>query len=378
MIVDDRILLLIDDIYQAALDETLWPRVMQQLLEVTDSRAATFCVIDRSQQPRLPVLTTVNFEQRFMDEYLESMVPNDPTVQYIVAHPQKKIIHDSEFITEREKDRHFYYDWHHSFSDTRHRLAGMAHPAEDVQSGITLHRTRGQGDYENQHIERFQILNRHLERAVHIGFRLGTLGSMQVVSFDLLDRNPAATFVLDEKERVIFANHAGQLLAGAGEGLALSPRGLSLLHSLDNGKLQRLIAQALNRNEGGRDSLVGAMLALRPTGRRPFSILVSPLSRTSLSLTLARPAVLVIVADTDRHDLAPESLLRALFSLTPAEARLAARLATGEELRTAADRLGIGYATARTQLSVIFRKTETRRQGELIELLRSAIPRELI
>jgi DNA-binding CsgD family transcriptional regulator len=60
--------------------------------------------------------------------------------------------------------------------------------------------------------------------------------------------------------------------------------------------------------------------------------------------------------------------------MTSSEARLAARLAAGDELKTAAGELGIAYSTARTQLAAIFRKTETRRQGELVKVLLSSVP----
>ncbi|HEY4265004.1 MAG TPA: hypothetical protein VGM72_06775 [Micropepsaceae bacterium] len=102
---DDKILSAVEALYDAALDETLWPQAMGQIVEIPGSHAATFCVIDGSERPRLPVFATFNFEQRFIDDYLESMVFHDPTVQYIVAHPDRKIIHDAEFISEREKER---------------------------------------------------------------------------------------------------------------------------------------------------------------------------------------------------------------------------------------------------------------------------------
>jgi DNA-binding CsgD family transcriptional regulator len=44
-------------------------------------------------------------------------------------------------------------------------------------------------------------------------------------------------------------------------------------------------------------------------------------------------------------------------------------LANGQELKSAAEELGITYGTARSRLAQIFQKTETRRQGELIRLL---------
>src|SRR5262249_46880819 len=67
-------------------------------------------------------------------------------------------------------------------------------------------------------------------------------------------------------------------------------------------------------------------------------------------------------------------LLRCHFGLTPAEARLALHLVTGETLRSAALRLSITYETARTSLKNIFRKTGTCRQAELIILILAGLP----
>ena len=66
--------------------------------------------------------------------------------------------------------------------------------------------------------------------------------------------------------------------------------------------------------------------------------------------------------------------LRSHFGLTPAEARLALHLVTGETLRCAAAKLSISYETARTQLKNIFNKTKTRRQAELVILILTALP----
>jgi DNA-binding CsgD family transcriptional regulator len=66
--------------------------------------------------------------------------------------------------------------------------------------------------------------------------------------------------------------------------------------------------------------------------------------------------------------------LRWHFGLTPAEARLAFHLAGGETLRSAAVKLGISYETTRSSLKNIFKKTETRRQAELVIVILTALP----
>lgn len=374
MALDDDLLSLIGSFYDAAIDETLWSSAMERLIAVTGSQGATFCVLDSSDHTRQSIFTVVNFRKDHIDEYLDYMIPHDPTIQHIVAHPEQKIHHDSTFISEREKDRHPYFDWHHRFSDTRHRIAGIVHPAPGIFSGVTIHRTRAKGDFDPELLRRYTMLFQHIERALQIGFRLGTLGSLHQVSLAMLDRNPLAIVLLDGAGRVILANRGATEIAGSRDGVLLTADSLSLVRRPDNARLQQLIGEALRTKTSANARPGGIMSALRPSGKRPFIILVSPLSSNNIMLTTLRPAACVVIADPEKREQLPIERLRAAYRLTRSEARLAARLATGEDLRSAAAALNIGYATARTQLTAIFRKTETNRQGELIKLLLTTIP----
>jgi DNA-binding CsgD family transcriptional regulator len=382
MSLDIRILSSLDMIYAAAADQDLWPDVLRNLLTITESQAASFCVLQGNDQPRLPVFHYLNVEPRdpdrsaFMREYLEGgMVEHDPTVQHIVANPQQRLIRDSSFISDMEKDRHIYYDWHHRFSDTRHRLAGMISAGPQTQSGITLHRTRQVGDFSEAQVECFRFLLPHIERAVKISFKLGTLCGFRETSLEFLDASSNAIIFLDRDARVLFANHAARALAAADDGLLMSHSGLSLQNSIDDRRLQQLIGGALLPNSR---SSSGATRALRRSGKRPLAILVSTFSSNDKFVATIKPAVCIVISDPERQALVPASVLKSLFGLTRSESRLAERLASGEALPSIAASLGITYGTARTQLATIFRKTGTKRQGELVKVLLRDVPQPSI
>jgi DNA-binding CsgD family transcriptional regulator len=74
---------------------------------------------------------------------------------------------------------------------------------------------------------------------------------------------------------------------------------------------------------------------------------------------------------TEHGDCLDQGLLMRIFSLTPAEARLAALMVEGKSLEAAAEKLAVKRETARNQLKAIFAKTETNRQGQLVALLSS-------
>jgi DNA-binding CsgD family transcriptional regulator len=187
----------------------------------------------------------------------------------------------------------------------------------------------------------------------------------------LFDANERAVIFLDHKGRVLFANKAASALARAADGIAITQDGLTLANAGEQRRLARLIGAALTPSlEPGN----GMMLAGRPSGQRPYSILVSPIRVAESSMAAVTPCVCLTITDPARQTLMPEGALRELFGLTPSEARLAVRLARGDALADAADELGLAYATVRAQLVAIFRKTHTNRQGELVHLLQSSVP----
>jgi DNA-binding CsgD family transcriptional regulator len=181
----------------------------------------------------------------------------------------------------------------------------------------------------------------------------------------VIDTNPLATFLLDDRGCILVANRAAEALLAAQDGVVAAQGELALRNANDDRTLRELIERALAE---GIDDGPGAMRALRPSGERPYSIAVTPLAGSEMR-NAAHPVICVMIGDHEAGENVSEPSLQAFYGLSPAECRLARRLATGEELKAAAAALGIGYGTARGQLSAIFRKTETNRQGELVRLL---------
>ena len=80
------------------------------------------------------------------------------------------------------------------------------------------------------------------------------------------------------------------------------------------------------------------------------------------------PAFVLSVADLRRAAALPIDGTGARYSLTAAEARLAAHLTGGETIAQLSEALGISLAAARNQLRSLFAKTGTHRQVELVAL----------
>lgn len=235
----------IEAFYDAAMDESLWPDALQTLADVTGSQAASFWVLDGSEYPRLPTFVCINFDQNSIRDYVGGMAQLDPTVRYLVDHPTQAIVHDGLLTEQRDNDTRAYDDWHQRSVETRFRMVGQTRPAPAVQAGVALHRTRSAGRYESSDIGDFSILQRHLARSLAIGFRIGSLGAMQQVGMEWLERNTAAVILLDKRGRTVFVNRSARGMQSQPDGIWLSAGGIGLSRKQDNDKLQCMIGRAL-------------------------------------------------------------------------------------------------------------------------------------
>jgi len=82
---------------------------------------------------------------------------------------------------------------------------------------------------------------------------------------------------------------------------------------------------------------------------------------------------IIVLIDPEQKRQSPEGLLRNMFNLTRAEAKLAMRLANGATVEAASDGLGITKSTARNQLKAVFAKMGVHRQAELVSLISATL-----
>ncbi|MFI5399046.1 MAG: helix-turn-helix transcriptional regulator [Candidatus Binatia bacterium] len=185
-----------------------------------------------------------------------------------------------------------------------------------------------------------------------------------------LERLPQAVVLVDSRGAVRALNERATVIVAQGDGLTIHHGVLRCARPADTGALHRLIADVALRNGCGEGATGCGLRIHRPVGRRPLTALVTGL-RCKNALRDGAAVIAVLANDPEYAPAIDVQMLRDWYDLTPAEARVAALLASGLSVDDIVDRLGIGANTARTHLKSIFGKTDTRRQGELIRLLLS-------
>ena len=207
-------------------------------------------------------------------------------------------------------------------------------------------------------------LGAHLRRADELATRLHADDGAAEPDYALLllghDRHIASS---NEGGRVFF----GKVCASVETGKRLSFR---------DGEHAALFKEALNGlQQGGAAAPVLLRLADEEGGTELLCYLVRGESLSPAMLRAVemdedepRPLCALVAAPPEAGDDALD-IFRNALGLTPAEARLAARLRFGLSLKEASEELGISVNTARNQLKSVFDKLGVNRQADLVRHL---------
>jgi DNA-binding CsgD family transcriptional regulator len=96
--------------------------------------------------------------------------------------------------------------------------------------------------------------------------------------------------------------------------------------------------------------------------------------RGSARDVFSRCAAMMMLTPMTRPDAPSVELIRSLFDLTPAEARVARGLAGGETVKTMAEASGTSANTVRTHVNAVLTKTGYNRQADVVALLNGLRP----
>ncbi|MCD9149755.1 helix-turn-helix transcriptional regulator [Pseudophaeobacter flagellatus] len=185
------------------------------------------------------------------------------------------------------------------------------------------------------------------------------------------------TLLGDKSHNIIFLNEDGNAVsfseADAEEPLwqvILNWRNIHIGDPLQKAKLSRLVQASLEFGEQ-RDTPLPSPVKLESESGRVAYIDAVPVP-IQLREKLNGAHSLLYIREVEHTSDYFIEFLQQEYHLTPAEASVTTRLASGSSLTAASKQLNISIWTARSHLRSIFQKTNTHRQAELVALLAHA------
>jgi DNA-binding CsgD family transcriptional regulator len=352
---------LIEQVYEAAAVPELWPSVLDDIAGLNSSIGGLLFV---SNDVYAGWTASAAMRPIFQDFVDGGWLALNPRPGRAIALNRMGFVDDFDLFTAAEMDADPTYQY------LRQQNVGWCSGTTvTLPSGDTLvfswERHYGDGPFDRGIVRALDPLRPHLARAALIAGRLGlararatteTLGMIGLPAA-VLSRGQQAVIVND-----LFARLVPHVFQDRRERLTLADANADAL-------LKGALARVKSGITNGQNSFPA-----RGVDGAPHIVHLLPIARSAQDIFSAASCI-VVVTTIAAATTPPAAIIQALFDLSPAEARVAAKIVGGEAIDEIASGLGIAVATVRSQLRSIFGKTGVSRQGELIALLKGvALP----
>lgn len=354
------------DLYGGVLGQEGWHAALKRIRDLTGAESACTVILDR-RAPAAAVGEHSGGDERAFNDYSNHYSRHDP----------------AENVRDRLQLGHWYIDWQwfgrHAldrdpFYQEFMRSYGLrsVHALPILKNGVaecclSLQFPLSQPDTDApSKSPLLRLLAPHLQQAATLRHQFLGLQQQAELAQQLLDDFNFPLLATDARGRVHLANRAGTNWLS----LPGNPFGASGLKSVRSGSGSRL-AEALVAACTQRARLATGAHVEFGTPLVRYAVVVTPLPEPmSFPLATCEPLALVKVHARDATPISAQRLLHALFGIPPAEYRLLLLLMQGWQIKECAQQLGVSLETARTQLRSLFRRTQTARQSQLVDLVR--------
>lgn len=360
---------LIGNIYDAALDQQLWPLVLRQACEFVRGASGTLMA-----QTTTPGGAEFYFQwgndPKFLKSYQDTYVKLNPVLVPALLYPKigdvvstVDLIPFPEFFASR-----FYKEWVAPQGLIDSIFATLDKSATSYAFvAITRHEKQGIVDEDTR--RRMRLLAPHFRRAVFIG-NVVKLNKGDAAKFaDTLDGLTAAVFLVDSSGRVVHANSAAEDMLR--DGTVFQSANGKIIAASDPQTNSALHEILMNVDSGPAElGAKGIAMPLSGRGDERYIAHVLPLTFGARRKTaVGYSAIAAIFARKTAVELLhPLEALANTFKLTPAEARVLMMIINVGGVPEVAPVLGVSEATVKTHLQHIFEKTGTKRQADLVKL----------
>ena len=364
----EQLSVLIGKIYDAALDPSLWPFVMEGVCEFVGGFSANMFIHD-SAMKSAQFLASWGIEGGFWQAYVDKYERLNPAFPSMLLIDAGKIITSNDVVPDaRLRESRFFKEWlgPQGFVDC---VGAILEKSWTTLAAFVVFTNAQYGPVDEAARRRMALIIPHIQRAVAIGRTLDLQSVANENFANTLDALPAAVYLLDASGAVLHANRSGIALRARDEILRASGDRLRASDPLVDGEWQNLFA-ASPAGEGAIGP-TGTVHALPSAGGERWVAHVLPL--TSATRGRARNYHAASFAAFVRESaLQRPTLVEAVarrFALTPAELRVLFGVIEIGGVPEIAPVLGISEGTVKTHLKRVFAKTGTNRQADLVRLV---------
>jgi DNA-binding CsgD family transcriptional regulator len=359
---------LIGDIYDAALDQSLWPATIERIAGFVGAVAG--CLLTQDVAQTMGKVQTGSGDQpRYRQLYFDTYVRLDPIHPALSCTSVGDVISNSDVTPGTEfLDTRFYQEWMRPQGWVDNIFAPLAKSPTGV-AAFALARGERDGMADDGVRQRMRLLVPHMRRAVLINSAIDLKTAEIAAVMDALESLNAGIFLVDSAGYVVHANATGHAMLARGSALRAPGGKLVATHMRDASALEEVLAATRSEDASVGTKGIAAMLSSGEGERYVAHVLplVSTERRQAAAVRGATAAIFVRTAT--RLTVSPPEIIAKGYNLTPSELRVLLAIVDAGGVQETAEALGIAAATVKTHLQRLFSKTGTNRQVDLVKLV---------
>jgi DNA-binding CsgD family transcriptional regulator/PAS domain-containing protein len=364
----EQLSLLIGDIYDAALDPSLWIGVLAKCAQFVGGPAAALFSRDTTQKSCSAAYYSgidPHYRRLIVDKYIRA----DPLMMgRVFARIGEPVAITDVFPNEQLVQARGYQEWGRPQGLVD--VLGVALDKSATSAALlVVFRHERDARVDDEMRRRTRLLIPHIRRAVLIS-RVMHLRTAEAAAFaDTLDGISAGMFLVDARGRIVHANVSGHALLREGSLLrAAGGKPAASDASAEQALHEVFLAAGSGDAEVGTKGIDVPLMARE--GER-YVAHVLPLTsgaRRRAGTSYAAVAALFVHKAALEAPSPPEVIAKT-FKLTPSELRVLLGIVQVGNVPETAVALGMGRATVRTHLLRLYAKTGTGYQTELVKLV---------
>jgi DNA-binding CsgD family transcriptional regulator/PAS domain-containing protein len=364
---ETRYLDLVSRAYEAALEPALWESLLGDLAATLQANAAA-CFFFDHRNGSVARANTIGIDPDCLRQYAEHYINICP--RYLMAGRFRAgAVFTDETICPQPRGRFAeYYDFLERF-DVDNCTGVIVEQERDVGAAIMVYRPRKGSPFETVESALLTKLHGHLRRAARLSLESIRKNETAAAHEALFENLTYSAILLDRHGDVLALNsRAEELLRRAGGHIAVTNRSLVFARRADQDKLKDAIAAALSPFSPTHLQGLPFLVSCPGVGSIRLSVIMLPtaLAEGGVGFYGLPDIPCAMVALTELAPSVDPRLLQALFGLTRTEAELAARLASGQNVKAVAAERSVSEGTIRVQLKAVFAKLDVSSQAQLV------------
>jgi DNA-binding CsgD family transcriptional regulator/PAS domain-containing protein len=358
----------IGDIYDAAIDPTLWQRALQSSCAFVGSSSAVLFWHDAATESS-EALHLFNEDPHYTRLYFEkylTMNPVFPAATFMeqgLVHTTNDIISQAELVKTR-----FYKEWIEPQGITD-AIAVNLEKGATRSSLLNFRMDASYGVADEEALRRTRLLVPHFQRAVAIGRLFDQGKAVEAALTETLDNMEAAVFLVGADGQIAFANATARIMLEEGQLVREQDQALTAVVPEANRILKDIFVAA--ENGDAPVGVRGVAVPLSASAQDRWFAHVLPLTSGSRQQSGAMYSAVaaVFIRKTPLESPPPLEALAERYKLTASEIRVLDAVLKVSSVKAMAEMLGISQATVKSHLHNVFRKTGAGRQSDLVKLL---------